>query len=138
MEITMKIKNQRALDALAAGPQRVLAEMERVNKELYAPAIVDTIKVNASGRPGPNVVTGEYRDSIHATEVTALSMKFGTEQPQGHRLEYGFVGTDSMDRIYAQQPYPHFRPGIWYWQKRWGRGMLRAAMRGIVRRQVPQ
>jgi hypothetical protein len=35
-----------------------------------------------------------------------------TRDPQGHRLEYGFVGTDRAGRSYQQAPRPHFRPAM--------------------------
>jgi hypothetical protein len=34
----------------------------------------------------------------------------GTNAPQGLRLENGFVGADSLGRVYNQPPYPHFSP----------------------------
>lgn len=73
------------------------------------------VMANASGRPGPNVVTGDYRRSIELRvtdmggEVTAI---VGTNLPQGRRLEFGFVGADSLGRIYNQPPYPHFGPAF--------------------------
>jgi len=140
MEAKINIKNQAFLKRLETAPRAAHREMQRVNEEVYAPAIVATIKANASGRPGPNVVTGHYRDSIQAVVVEDTSMTFGTQEPQGYRLEYGFVGTDALDRTYNQPPFPHFRPAIWYWQRAWGRGMLRAAKRAVLtnRKEVPE
>lgn len=73
------------------------------------------IQNNASGRPGPNIITGAYvaswrvvtRKLAHGADVTV-----GTEKPQGRRLEYGFVGTDSIGRTYNQPPYPHVGPAV--------------------------
>lgn len=69
----------------------------------------------ASRRPGPNVVTGDYRRTIgvrftnnrgeHVAEV-------GTNAPQGRRLEFGFHGVDAIGRHYNQPPYPHFGPAM--------------------------
>lgn len=71
------------------------------------------VKARASGRPGPNVITGDYRRSW-TTEVTldahGASAIVGTNKPQGPRLEYGFAGTDSLGRHYNQSPYPHLNP----------------------------
>lgn len=36
----------------------------------------------------------------------------GTDEPQGYRLEFGFVGTDSKGRVYHQRPRPHFGPAL--------------------------
>lgn len=73
------------------------------------------IRANASGRPGPNVITGQYRSSWepegrripYGAECT-----IGTRQPQGRRLEFGFYGPDSLGRVYAQPPFPHVGPAI--------------------------
>lgn len=73
------------------------------------------IKGHASGRPGPNAPTGDYRRSWttefgrHNGDKAAI---VGTNAPQGRRLENGFVGTDSLGRHYNQPPYPHVRPAM--------------------------
>lgn len=73
------------------------------------------IKANASGRPGPNAPTGDYRRSwTHEVHVSAsvVSAVVGTNKPQGRRLEYGFVGRDAAGRVYNQRPYPHVGPAV--------------------------
>lgn len=35
-----------------------------------------------------------------------------SDAPQAHRLEYGFIGTDSAGRHVEQAPRPHFRPAL--------------------------
>jgi hypothetical protein len=73
------------------------------------------VRARASGRPGPRVVTGDYRRSI-ALQMTrergAYTAVVGTNSVQGRRLEYGFVGADSLGRMYNQQPLPHFQPAL--------------------------
>lgn len=69
-----------------------------------------------TGPPGPRIQTGDYVRSISlVTGVVGGSpvATVGTNKPQGRRLEYGFVGTDSLGRNYNQPPYPHFRPALW-------------------------
>lgn len=81
--------------------------------------LVEEVKRNASGRPGPEEVTGEYVDSIYF-EVTdqvaaggeGASVDVGSDAPQALRLEYGFVGTDSLGRTYEQPPFPHWQPAM--------------------------
>jgi hypothetical protein len=79
----------------------------------FAALLETSVKQHASGRPGPNVITGDYRRSI-TRQVTATrggaEAEVGTNAVQGPRLEYGFHGTDSLGRHYDQPPYPHFRP----------------------------
>lgn len=73
------------------------------------------IKRNASGRPGPNAPTGNYRRSWNTrlSRQNGLRMaSVGTNMPQAQRLEYGFHGTDSLGRHYDQPAYPHVGPAV--------------------------
>lgn len=68
------------------------------------------VKANASGRPGPRFRTGDYRRTWNARfDADGLMVSIGTNAVQARRLEYGFVGADSLGRIYNQPPYPHVR-----------------------------
>lgn len=94
--------------AAAATPSRVGEIVRR-----HGLLLETRIKAKASGRPGPNAPTGDYRRSW-TTRFTqgpgqAVSVT-GTNAPQGRRLEYGFVGVDSLGRHYNQPPYPHVGP----------------------------
>lgn len=76
------------------------------------------IRGNASGRPGPNVISGDYRSSWLPRPKHARRLPYGamctlaTDAPQGRRLEWGFTGTDSLGRSYNQPPFPHVEPAI--------------------------
>lgn len=73
------------------------------------------IRGNASGRPGPNVITGAYRNSWQANTRRipyGAICTLGTDAPQGRRLEWGFVGADSIGRVYNQPPFPHVQPAL--------------------------
>ncbi|MFE7119027.1 HK97 gp10 family phage protein [Streptomyces sp. NPDC057654] len=89
------------------------------------------IQRNASGRPGPQVITGQYRASWDvrmsggAGQVTA---EVYSDAPQARRLEYGFVGVDALGRHYRQPPYPHVEPA---W-KQTRPGFLRALADGVL------
>jgi hypothetical protein len=86
-------------------------------------ALQRQVVANASGNPvdvgphgfGPNAVTGDYRRSINRLTVQigdeSIGM-VGTNKPQGRRLEFGFVGEDSLGRSYDQPAYPHFGPAL--------------------------
>jgi hypothetical protein len=81
---------------------------------MYAALGATYTKAYASGRPGPEVDTGDYRRSIES-ETTRVGVvvyigRWGTNRPQARRLEFGFVGADRIGRIYNQPPYPHFGP----------------------------
>lgn len=87
------------------------------------------VRANASGRSGvtgpalyggtgeigPRVQTGDYRRSIGLATYSAggqLVAEVGTNAPQGRRLEQGFIGADSLGRVYHQRPLPHFGPAV--------------------------
>jgi len=63
----------------------------------------------SGGGQGPQVRTGAYVRSINL-EVSPSGWRVYTNAPQARRLEYGFVGTDSLGRHYSQAPLPHWRP----------------------------
>lgn len=74
------------------------------------------IRGYASGRPGPNVISGDYRRSWQPTPTRRLPYgamcTLVTDEPQGRRLEFGFVGIDSIGRHYNQKPFPHVQPAL--------------------------
>ncbi|MFE5296985.1 HK97 gp10 family phage protein [Streptomyces sp. NPDC056632] len=81
----------------------------------HAMLLETRIKAKASGRPGPNASTGDYRRSwTHEvyTDGVTVTATVGTNKPQARRLEYGYVGPDSLGRIFNQPPYPHLGPAV--------------------------
>jgi hypothetical protein len=79
------------------------------------------IQANASGRPGPNIVTGAYHASwqVEAKRLPGGGqVTVGTMKPQGRRLEFGFVGTDSLGRTFNQPPFPHVGPAVTEFSKK--------------------
>lgn len=68
------------------------------------------VRANASGRPGPRRVLGNYKRSMNVEHDGEFAATIGTGAPQGRRLEFGFVGEDSLGRHYNQPPYPHWGP----------------------------
>lgn len=96
---------------------------ERDLNEEAARLLLDTIRSNASGRPGPNIVTGAYVNSWYIERRGFIEgMLVATRAPQAKRLEYGFAGVDSLGRNYNQPPFPHVRPAaqtvaVWYASK---------------------
>jgi hypothetical protein len=86
------------------------------NVRHQAQLLLTRILANASGRPGPRHVTGDYKRSWTGQLVASAPGRdtwvVGTNAPQGPRLEYGFVGVDSIGRHYNQPPYPHVGPAV--------------------------
>jgi hypothetical protein len=81
----------------------------------YGHLLTTRIKAKASGRPGPNVVTGDYRRSWTTQFRTSPGFTMsvsGTNAPQARRLEFGFHGADSLGRVYDQPPFPHAYPAL--------------------------
>jgi len=73
------------------------------------------IQAHASGRPGPNAPTGDYRRSWSlrkGREGGNLVVEVGTNAPQGRRLEMGFYGVDALGRHYSQSSFPHVGPAF--------------------------
>jgi hypothetical protein len=96
---------------------RAVAIQPLINNNIvhHAQILETRIKASASGRPGPNAPTGDYRRSWN-TQLTMngdqVVADVGTNKPQGRRLEFGFVGTDSLGRFYNQPPFPHVELNI--------------------------
>ncbi len=62
------------------------------------------------------VLTGANRDSIH-TDLVVDTGNQATAQvmpgmPYSRRLEFGFIGLDSLGRMYNQGPRPYMRPAF--------------------------
>lgn len=100
--------------ALAAMGPAVRARTRAITRH-HAMLLRVRIQKNASGRPGPNVITGQYRASwdvkvtVAGTRVSAVVF---TDAPQSRRLEYGFVDVDRLGRQYRQPPFPHIEPAF--------------------------
>jgi len=103
--------------------------MESTIRE-YGMHLQNEVRINAStgdhkpGRPhidgtgpGPNVATGDYRRSISLSFSSGMldgersvDADVYTNSLQGNRLEYGFIGVDSLGRVYKQPAFPHWGP----------------------------
>lgn len=89
----------------------IKAKANRVTRH-HAMLLETRVKAHASGRPGPRVITGDYRRSWHTTTLGPGTYMVGTNKPQARRLEYGFVGPDRLGRVYNQPPFPHLAPAV--------------------------
>lgn len=83
----------------------------------YGQMLLARTRAKASGRPGPNVITGAYRNSIQVRYETdpatgASTATVYSDSPQARRLEFGFRGPDSLGRVFNQPPLPHFGPAF--------------------------
>lgn len=73
------------------------------------------VRGKASGRPGPRVITGNFRRSITGDTSAGAGIirgQIGSNAPQAARLEFGFVGRDVLGRNYNQPPFPYLQPSV--------------------------
>lgn len=84
-------------------------------RNLRTNAAPDNAAARAAGRQG-TWVTGDLARSIAVGEVDVAGalagVEVGTDVPYGPRIEYGFVGLDSLGRRYHQAPQPFLRPAV--------------------------
>lgn len=127
-------------------PEEFAARLERAAKELptalYAAVKHEgtlmraLIQAHASGRPGPNIVTTRYHASWKAVPKRipgGAEVTVGTTKVQGPRLEFGFVGTDSLGRTVNQPPYPHVGPSVEEMSKKFPEVIKRAVVEAVER-----
>lgn len=89
------------------------ASLERVAGVVntYAQLGLARVRANASGRPGPRRVTGDYLRQMSVEHDGAFAATIGTGAPQARRLEFGFMNmTDRLGRTFKQPAYPHWTP----------------------------
>jgi hypothetical protein len=99
---------ERAADRVGPETNRTVQQQARLARAM--------IRYNASGRPGPNIITGQYFDSWRIEPFTVPDgggAIVGTDRPQGRRLEFGFWNMrDILGRLFFQPPYPHVEPAV--------------------------
>lgn len=103
-------------DRLETAADRVGPEVNRTVQQ-QARLLRAMIRWNASGRPGPNIISGDYFDSWGPAQPFAVpdggGATLGTTQPYGRRLEFGFWDmTDRIGRHFFQPPYAHVQPAV--------------------------
>lgn len=97
-------------------------------------ATLAQLKLRASGRPGPRRITGDYTRQMNMQADhggNGVEVTIGGSGVQGPRLEFGFVGTDSLGRRYNQRPLPHYAPTFEWLNSQVGSELPTAVGRGI-------
>ena len=101
--------------AFDAATQAVL-DANVVSVRKGAALVEASAKRHASGRPGPNVVSGSHRRSFNVTgptvSGTTVAALVGPSMIYSRRLELGYVGADSLGRVYNQPPFPSLTPAV--------------------------
>ena len=106
----------------AEGMAAFLKKTRRFNKEArqgieevadeYAEIYRREVISRASGRPGPNRVTGDYISRFRIVKERVfggVKTSVVNDHPASARLELGYTGVDSSGRTYNQPPFPHWR-----------------------------
>lgn len=107
-------------DALQAAAEVALVGLKARTTQAvrdFSSMLVERIQTAASGRPGPNIVSGNLYGSMTIDRTIGDAdgwgaATVGTEVPYSRRLELGFYGTDSLGRHYNQGPFPFFSRAI--------------------------
>lgn len=76
---------------------------------------VSVVRGHASGRPGPRVISGDFRRSITGDagiQGDTVVGWVGSNAAQAARLELGFYGPDILGRVYNQPPYAYLQPSV--------------------------
>lgn len=106
-----------AADLLATGLRAGAAAVgvARFHGQLLLARARRNASLPRTGPPGPRLQTGDYLGSISlrvGLELGSVVAAVGTDRPQARRLEFGFSDTDSLGRVYDQDPMPHFGPAL--------------------------
>ena len=115
MNITIVPIGAEALQGAAASALPAAQARVRAAVEMFSALLAERVQTAASGRPGPNIVSGNLYGSIQMTQEGGDgwgAAVVGTDVPYGPRLEFGFYGTDSLGRNYNQPPYPFFSRAV--------------------------
>lgn len=113
--IEIEIQTQ-GLAAFMRKTRRFSKEARQGMEELatdYAEEFKQEVIRNASGRPGPNKVTGDYVNRFRIVKEKVFGgvrVSVVNDHPATARLELGYTGVDSLGRVYNQPPFPHWRP----------------------------
>ncbi len=110
-ELRVQGVDEAARNIANAGAFAVAAQLELAHD--FGARMQAAVRGRATGRPGPNVITGQYLASnLYLVQATAGGYEavVYSDAPQSMRLELGFYGTDSLGRTYNNAPLPHFGP----------------------------
>lgn len=108
MELTAKMNG---LDALSLRVQYMIRPVRAALKDGVDEA---AFIFNSSAKEKSPVLSGANRDSIETEVITDEPERqvrsIAPHMPYSARLEFGFIGTDSLGRVYNQAAQPYIRP----------------------------
>lgn len=89
------------------------AVKEKATKAIKIVASQLVTNVQEKIRKNKSIVTSNLINSIQAGDVDNLTVKVGTNVVYAPRVEFGFVGRDSLGRYYNQAPKSFMRSTIY-------------------------
>lgn len=107
MEFNASVEIAQSFDSQIAAIVRVLGT-EAIEEPLLAGGWIVASEAKRLAR----FKTGTLRRSIRAELVEPGLVIVGTEVAYGRRIEFGFIGADSLGRNYHQAPSPYLRPAF--------------------------
>lgn len=115
--ISVRVQGDAALASALATAMPRLKQRTTAAVHQFAVLLAERIQTAASGRPGPNIVSGNLYGSIQIDHTLGDADGWGvatvyTNVIYARRLELGFYGTDSLGRHYNQPPYPFFSRAV--------------------------
>lgn len=110
----MRIYIESDLPAFSSAIRKLQKKVRQDVRQANVDTAVDTLMTlykNASGRPGPEIVSGEFVSKMEVRiDGDGMGFTAGNPSPQAARLEMGFVGVDRAGRHYRQPSYPWLVP----------------------------
>jgi hypothetical protein len=107
------------------------AAMDELRDQVRADVSTPFPPASSPGEP-PHLRSGDYQASVVSVVAASVSGKsitgrVGSDSPYARRLEFGFVGVDSLGRNYNQAPRPHLRPALERMKRRIGKVIAQGA-----------
>lgn len=117
MMLSVRVQGDAAIAQALRVADPLLRQRTTAAVHQFAVLLTERIQTAASGRPGPNILTGNLYGSIQIDHTLGDVDGWGaatvyTNVEYARRLELGFYGTDSLGRSYSQPPYPFFSRAV--------------------------
>lgn len=126
--ISMELEGFRKLSTMLARSPEIVNRRTAIIKNIEARRYREDVVARAPKD------TGDYASGIAVQEGSVGNPAIVySNHPAGPRLEYGFVGNDSLGRHYNQPGQPHWRPALEKSSERFAETVAREIRRIIKR-----
>lgn len=90
--------------------KQVIDKINKANKQIMSKACL-LVERDAKKLCPVSPHGGHLRASI-TSEIEGTTGRIGSNKKYARRIELGFVGADSLGRVYNQKPQPYLRPAL--------------------------